>query len=102
MLARVEIMEEKYDESLQSLKKGYQLSITYDIPYRACDCCRKFAQIVIEHKQFDTLLLQEALTYINYAINYYISLNAKDHLYFLQAQEQKIQLNALLKNQSPI
>lgn len=102
MLARVEMMEEKYNESLQSLKKGYQLSITYDIPYRACDCCRKFAQIVLEHKQSDIVLLQEALVYIDYAINFYISLNAKSHLYFLEAKNQKNKLEDLLKKQSPV
>lgn len=35
MLARVYLLEKKYDESLHSLKTGFQLSITYNIPYRA-------------------------------------------------------------------
>ena len=100
MLARVYLLEKKYDESLHSLKTGFQLSITYNIPYRACDCCRKFAQIVFEYKSLDVLLVEEAIQYIDYALNYYKCLNTTQHLYFIEAQKLKEQLYELKENQS--
>lgn len=102
MLARVYLLEKKYDESLHSLKTGFQLSITYNIPYRACDCCRKFAQIVLEYKSLDILLVEEAIQYIDYALNYYKCLNTTQHIYFIEAQKLKEQLYELKENQSLI
>ena len=61
MQARVELLEMKYAESLISLRQGYQLSIKYNIPYRACDCCRKFTDIVLKYFVEDKSLLNEAL-----------------------------------------
>ena len=102
MLARVQILEKNYEKALNSLREGYQLSIKYNIPYRACDCCRKFAQIILEHNRSDISLLQEAQRYIAYAISYYKSLNATDHLYFLEAQKLQKNIDELLNCQGPV
>ena len=96
MLARVQILEKNYEKALNSLREGYQLSIKYNIPYRACDCCRKFAQIILEHNRSDISLLREAQRYIAYAISYYESLNATDHLYFLEGDCEKKSVNKIL------
>lgn len=102
MLARVQILEKNYEKALNSLREGYQLSIKYNIPYRACDCCRKFAQIILEHNRSDISLLREAQRYIAYAISYYESLNATDHLYFLEAQKLQKNIDELLNCQGPV
>lgn len=89
MQARVELLEMKYAESLISLRQGYQLSIKYNIPYRACDCCRKFTDIVLKYFVEDKSLLNEALNYTDFAIKYYKTLGKEDHVYFKESLDQR-------------
>ena len=88
-LSRVELLEMKYAESLISLRQGYQLSIKYNIPYRACDCCRKFTDIVLKYFVEDKSLLNEALNYTDFAIKYYKTLGKEDHVYFKESLDQR-------------
>ena len=62
----------------------------------------KFAQIILEHNRSDISLLREAQRYIAYAISYYESLNATDHLYFLEAQKLQKNIDELLNCQGPV
>ena len=89
MLARVQILEKNYENALNSLREGYQLSIKYNIPYRACDCCRKFTDIVLKYFVEDKSLLNEALNYTDFAIKYYKTLGKEDHVYFKESLDQR-------------
>lgn len=87
MKARIQLMERKPLESLDSLRTGFELSKTYNIPYRACDCCRKFINIVLEWQPNNRALLNEGMNYADYAINYYTGINMENHLYLKETLE---------------
>lgn len=95
MKARVQLADLNYLESLSSLRQGYELAIKYNIPYRACDCCRKFANIVLKHISYDKELIKEALIYIDFTIEYYKTLHQKNHVYLQESLKLQKQLQDL-------
>lgn len=97
MKARIQLMEKKPSESLDSLRTGFKLSKKYNIPYRACDCCRKFINIVLEWQPDNKALLNEGVVYADYTINYYTSLYMEKHLYLQETLECRRRLIQLLE-----
>lgn len=98
MKARIQLMEEKIFESLDSLRKGLDLSKEYNIPFRACDCCIKFIDIVLEYQPNNKDLLNEGMEYADYTINYYTSLHIQNHLYLRETLESRERLIKLLES----
>lgn len=85
MWARVFTLQCKLKEAIQYLEKGYTIAVSYNILYRATDCCNLITGIISDNLCNETFatdeILQKGLTYGEYAINYYKNLKNNNHQY---------------------
>lgn len=85
MEARITALyKDKLTYTVEILKKGKEIAVEYNIPFRAADCCNQLSSLVIEHiddHQLNIALITDALACLEYSINYYTSLNNPNHKY---------------------
>ena len=85
MWARIYVLSCNFEKAIKVLEKGYKIATDYNIPFRASDCCNQITGIVCDmiDRKFDISvnILEKAVYYGNYAMNYYKSLNNPEHRY---------------------
>lgn len=85
MWARVLVLQCKLEEAIQYLEMAFSIAVSYNIRFRATDCCNLITGIITDNLNNITFItddiLQKGLTYGEYAINYYKELKNTHHQY---------------------
>lgn len=92
MEARISALkEDKFVYTLSLLRKGKDIALKYNIPFRVADCCNQIASLVCSNldKNISKSIIDEAIQCTEYSINYYRTLNIPNHKYLLHELERK-------------
>lgn len=101
MWARVFTLQGKLIEAIEYLRKGFDIAVHYNIPFRAADCCNQISGILCENLNSNLItqdLINEGIQACQYSIDYYQQLQQSEHVYLNDARQKLKKLQNASEN----